>query len=79
MMRRMTTSDELDPCDIAIVAVLDSDHLRDLALDSFTTRPEIDHILTRLIFQCTPTWRLPVVTRCSDSYYSPCASQAQGE
>ena len=43
------------------VAVRDSDHLRDLALDSFTTRPEVDHIQTRLIFQYTPTWRLPVL------------------
>jgi DNA-binding Lrp family transcriptional regulator len=43
------------------VAVRDSDHLRDLALDSFTTRPEVDHIQTRLIFEYTPTWRLPVV------------------
>jgi DNA-binding Lrp family transcriptional regulator len=42
------------------VAVRDSDHLRDLALDSFTTRPEVDHIQTRLIFDYTPTWRLPV-------------------
>jgi DNA-binding Lrp family transcriptional regulator len=42
------------------VAVRDSDHLRDLALDSFTTRPEVDHIQTRLIFEYTPTWRLPV-------------------
>lgn len=41
------------------VAVRDSDHLRDLALDSFTTRPEVDHIHTRLIFEYTPTWRLP--------------------
>jgi DNA-binding Lrp family transcriptional regulator len=44
------------------VAVRDSDHLRDLALDSFTTRPEVDHIQTRLIFQYTPTWRLPDLT-----------------
>lgn len=43
------------------VAVRDSDHLRDLALDSFTTRPEVDHIQTRLIFQYTQTWRLPVL------------------
>jgi DNA-binding Lrp family transcriptional regulator len=41
------------------VAVRDSDHLRDLALDSFTNRPEVDHIHTRLIFKYTPTWRLP--------------------
>lgn len=43
------------------VAVRDSDHLRDLALDSFTTRPEVDHIQTQLIFQYTTTWRLPVL------------------
>jgi len=43
------------------VAVRDSDHLRDLALDSFTTRAEVDHIQTRLIFEYTPTWRLPVL------------------
>ena len=43
------------------VAVRDSDHLRDLALDSFTTRPEVYHIQTRLIFEYTPTWRLPVL------------------
>jgi len=43
------------------VAVRDSDHLRDLALDSFTTRPEVDHIQTQLIFEYTKTWRLPVL------------------
>ena len=43
------------------VAVRDSDHLRDLAMDSFTTRQEVDHIQTRLIFEYTPTWRLPVL------------------
>ena len=37
------------------VAARDSDHLRDLALDSFTTRHEVDHIQTRLIFKYTPT------------------------
>lgn len=43
------------------VAVKDSNHLRDLALDSFTTRPEVDHIRTRLIFEHTPTWRMPAI------------------
>lgn len=43
------------------VAVKDSNQLRDLALDSFTTRPEVDHIQTRLIFEYTPTWRLPEI------------------
>ncbi len=41
------------------VAVKDSNHLRDLALDSFTTRSEVDHIQTRLIFEYTPTWSMP--------------------
>jgi DNA-binding Lrp family transcriptional regulator len=42
------------------VAVKDADHLRDLALDAFTTRPEVDRIETRLIFQHSPSWRLPI-------------------
>jgi len=33
------------------VAVRDADHLRDLALDQFTTRPEVDHLETSLIFE----------------------------
>jgi len=33
------------------VVVRNADHLRDLALDSFTTRPEVDHIQTSLIFE----------------------------
>jgi len=41
------------------VAVRDTKHLRDLALDSFTTRTEVDRIETRLIFQHTATWSLP--------------------
>ena len=41
------------------VAVQDSDQLRDLALDAFTTRPEVDRIETRLIFEHQATWRLP--------------------
>lgn len=32
------------------VAVANSDHLRDFALDAFTTRPEVAHIETSLIF-----------------------------
>lgn len=32
------------------VAVRDSDHLRDFAMDAFTTRPEVAHIETSLIF-----------------------------
>jgi hypothetical protein len=41
------------------VAVRDAQHLRDLALDAFTTRPEVDRIETRLIFDHMATWRLP--------------------
>ncbi|HEY3269615.1 MAG TPA: Lrp/AsnC family transcriptional regulator [Geothrix sp.] len=33
------------------VAVRDAHHLRDLALDAFTTRPEVAHIQTSLIFE----------------------------
>lgn len=32
------------------VLVRDSNHLRDLALDSFTSRPEVEHMETALIF-----------------------------
>lgn len=41
------------------VAVADATALRDLALDSFTTRPEVGRIETRLIFDHQATWRLP--------------------
>ena len=34
------------------VAVRDAHHLRDLALDAFTTRREVAHIQTSLIFEC---------------------------
>ena len=33
------------------VAVHDADHLRDLALDQFTTRKEVDHLETHLVFE----------------------------
>ena len=42
------------------VAVRDADHLRDLALDAFTTRSEVAHIETRLIFEHVPIRRLPI-------------------
>jgi DNA-binding Lrp family transcriptional regulator len=46
------------------VAVRDAHHLRDLALDAFTTRPEVAHIQTSLIFECVrgkalPNYRAP--------------------
>jgi DNA-binding Lrp family transcriptional regulator len=43
------------------VAVRDADHLRDLAMDAFTTRREVAHIETRLIFEHVPIRRLPIV------------------
>ncbi len=42
------------------VAVRDADHLRDLAMDAFTTRSEVAHIETRLIFEHVPIRRLPI-------------------
>ncbi|HRR13635.1 MAG TPA: Lrp/AsnC family transcriptional regulator [Thermoanaerobaculia bacterium] len=41
------------------VAVRDADHLRDLALDAFTTRPEVAHMETHLIFDRTVKPGLP--------------------
>lgn len=41
------------------VAVRDANHLRDLALDSFTTRPEVEHLQTSLIFQYEPQPGIP--------------------
>lgn len=42
------------------VVVRDADHLRDLAMDAFTTRREVAHIETRLIFEHVPIRRLPL-------------------
>src|SRR4051812_14092792 len=33
------------------VAVRDTEHLRDVVLDSFTARPEVAHVETRIIFE----------------------------
>jgi len=41
------------------VAVRGAQHLRDFALDAFTTRPEVAKIETSLIFAATRSWRLP--------------------
>jgi DNA-binding Lrp family transcriptional regulator len=43
------------------VAVRDADHLRDLALDAFTTRPEVVSIETHLIFEHAPRPELPLL------------------
>lgn len=40
------------------VAVQNAHHLRNLALDAFTSRPEVARIETSLIFEATRAWRL---------------------
>ena len=48
------------PTDFVIqVGVKDSDHLRDLILEAFTTREEVDHIETAIIFDHAQRWALP--------------------
>lgn len=42
------------------VAVRDSNHLRDLALDSFTTRPEVGQMETHFVFEFTRSMTLPI-------------------
>ena len=44
---------------LAHVVVRDTDHLRDLALDAFTNRPEVTRIETALIFNYTRHFVLP--------------------
>jgi DNA-binding Lrp family transcriptional regulator len=41
------------------VAVRDAGHLRDLALDAFTSRPEVGRVETSIIYQSTWSPRLP--------------------
>lgn len=41
------------------VAVRNSEHLRELALDAFTTREEVAHLETRLVFEARRTHRFP--------------------
>jgi DNA-binding Lrp family transcriptional regulator len=41
------------------VAVQDTQHLRDLALDTFTSRPEVTRIETALIFNYSRSFELP--------------------
>lgn len=43
------------------VAVRDADHLRDVGLDAFTTRPEVSRIETHLIFEYVPRHELPAL------------------
>jgi len=48
------------------VAVRDSNHLRDLTLDAFTTRPDVMRIETRLIFEHASRRRLPIKDTISE-------------
>ncbi|MEZ4462432.1 MAG: Lrp/AsnC family transcriptional regulator [bacterium] len=41
------------------VVVRDTDHLRNLAMDAFTTRPEVAHLETSLIYAATRKHGLP--------------------
>lgn len=43
------------------VGVRDAHHLRDLALDAFTSRPEVSRIETHLIFEHVPSAQMPVL------------------
>jgi DNA-binding Lrp family transcriptional regulator len=45
------------------VAVRDTDHLRELAMDGFTARPEVQHMETALIFDHHRSPVLPRYTR----------------
>ncbi|MGM0556332.1 MAG: Lrp/AsnC family transcriptional regulator [Myxococcota bacterium] len=49
------------------VAVRNADELRDLALDAFTTRPEVEHLETSLIFEHTQTWSVPTEIESLDN------------
>jgi DNA-binding Lrp family transcriptional regulator len=46
---------------IVHVGVRDANHLRDLAMDAFTSRPEVARIETHLIFEHAPRPALPVL------------------
>jgi DNA-binding Lrp family transcriptional regulator len=49
------------------VVARDSDHLRDIAMGSFSAQPEVTHIETSIIFEHTRFPRLPDYTEMEDS------------
>lgn len=52
------------PMDFLVrVGVRDSDHLRDLTLDSFTTRPEVARLETAIVYEHVLSTAWPVATR----------------
>jgi DNA-binding Lrp family transcriptional regulator len=48
------------------LGVRDANHLRDLAMDAFTSRPEVARIETHLIFEHVPKTQMPVLTETSE-------------
>ena len=48
------------------VGVRDANHLRDLALAAFTSRPEVARIETHLIFEHVPKAQMPVLTETDE-------------
>jgi DNA-binding Lrp family transcriptional regulator len=49
------------------VGVRDANHLRDLAMDAFTSRPEVARIETHLIFEHVPRPHLPILTEAGEA------------
>ncbi len=48
------------------VAVEDSAALRDLVLEKFTTRPEVEHLETSLLFRYRYNWQMPIYSVSED-------------
>jgi DNA-binding Lrp family transcriptional regulator len=53
------------------VGVRDANHLRDLAMDAFTSRPEVARIETHLIFEHVPRPQLPILAEMGDEGRRP--------
>jgi DNA-binding Lrp family transcriptional regulator len=56
---------------IVHVGVRDANHLRDVAMDAFTSRREVARIETHLIFEHAPKPQLPVLTTLADGRHAP--------
>ena len=56
---------------IVHVGVRDANHLRDVAMDAFTSRREVARIETHLIFEHAPKAQLPVLTALADGRHPP--------
>ena len=56
---------------IVHVGVRDANHLRDVAMDAFTSRREVARIETHLIFEHAPKPQLPVLTALADGRHPP--------